>query len=55
MAEKNKSTDIKKRDEERRAEITMMYIYMDRYPDKVREKMRKSAPDKQLETVKQRF
>lgn len=39
----NKITDIKKAEEERRAEITMMYVYMDRYPEKAREKLRKHS------------
>ena len=39
-----KITDIKREEEKRRAEITMMYIYMDRYPDKARAKLRKPSP-----------
>jgi hypothetical protein len=51
----NKLTDAKKADQDRRTEIMMLYVLMERYPIQVRERLRKSPLDKRTESERQRF
>ncbi len=44
MVEKNKITDIKKADQDRRTELAMMGLLIDKYPKEAVEKTRKPEP-----------
>jgi len=48
----NELTDLKRAEEERRAEITMMYIFMDRYPKQAQERCRKTAQTGERKALK---
>ena len=50
MVEKNKLTDIKKVEQDRRTELAMLGLLIEKYPREAKEKTRRLPNDKQMFT-----